>query len=309
VKLNQPFRRRAPQLAAVGCLAFAVQVACSDAPQGGTPTPFPTAGTSAGGTPAGTAGTPAASGSFSSSGTFGTAGTTDTGGVGGTGTAGTGGAATAGTGTAGTGGTIVVVPATPYCMGKTALPLPYKVETNYFPSGWSVGPPAISVPADLAFDACTQRVGGAVGNCSKWRYTPQAVPAPVWVIWAVPPEAPAATSHACLAEGATAIAFCARGEVGGEKIQTGGAGVTEAEITLTNEWKTFTVPLTGVTYNTFDNGVPTGFVWKVVPPAAGAAITEFFIDKIQVVKDAPTADYCGGGGGEGGAGGAGGAGG
>lgn len=309
MKLNQPFRRRAPQLAAVGCLAFAVQVACSDAPtQGGNNTTFPTAGTNVGGTPVtNTAGTPAASGSFSASGTFGTAGTAvDTGGTGGT-SGGAGGSATAGSATAGTGGTVVVIPTTPYCMGKAALPLPYKVETNYFPSGWSVGPPDISVPTDLAFDACTARVAGAVGNCTKWRYTPQAVPAPVWVIWAVPPEAPAATSHACLAEGATAIAFCARGEKGGEKIQTGGATVTEAEITLTNEWKTFTVPLTGVTYNTFDNGVPTGFAWKVVPPAAGAAVTEFFIDKIQIVKDAPAADYCGvSGGGEGGAGGAGG---
>lgn len=310
MKLNQPFRRRAPQLAAVGCLAFAVQVACSDAPtQSGNVPIFPTAGTSAGGTPANTAGTPAASGSFSTSGSFGTAGTTDVGGTGGT----TGGTATAGTATtAGTGGTTVVVPPTPYCQGKTLSTLPYTVETNYFPSGWSVGPPDISVPADLVYDACTSRVTGAVGNCTKWRYTPQAVPAPVWVIWAVPPLAPAATSHACLATGATAIAFCARGEKGGEKIQTGGAGVNEAEITLTDEWKTFTVPLTGVNYNTDENGVPTGFVWKVVP-AAVPAITEFFIDKIQIVKDAPGADYCGdggdGGGGEGGAGGAGGAGG
>jgi hypothetical protein len=62
------------------------------------------------------------------------------------------------------------------------------------------------------------------------------------------------------------------------------------------------VPLTGVTYNTYDNGVPTGFVWKIVPPAANAAVTEFFIDNIQIVKDAPGADYCSAG--MGGAGGA-----
>ena len=172
MKLNtsstQTFRRRAPQALALGCLAFAVQIACSDAPTQGGPTTFPTSGTNAGGTPANTAGTPAASGSFTAAGTFGTAGTFDTGGVGGTATAGTGGTSTAGTATAGTGGTVVVIPTTPYCMGKTPATLPYKVETNYFPSGWSEGPPAISNPTDLAVDAGTQRVAGDVGNCTKW---------------------------------------------------------------------------------------------------------------------------------------------
>jgi len=313
----RPFRRRTPPLAVLGCLAFAVQIACSDAPtQGGTGTTFPTAGTAGGGTALSMAGTSAASGSFSSSGSFGTAGNAfETGGTGGSAT--TAGTSSGGTAvaTAGTGGTVVVNPTTPYCMGKPVAPLPYKVESNYYPSGWSEGPPAISAPTDLAFDACTKRVAGAVGDCTKWRYTPQATPAPVWVIWAVPPQAPAATAHACVAEGANSIAFCARGEKGGEKIMTGGASVNEAEITLTAEWKTFTVPLTGVTYDTFENGVPTGFVWKIVPPAANAAVTEFFIDKIQFVKDAPTADYCagsldtGGAGGIGGTGGSGGSGG
>lgn len=296
----QLFSRRAPQVAVAGCLAFGVQIACSDTvPPATNNTTFPMAGTNSGGSPAGTAGTPAASGSFSASGSFGTAGT-DTGGTGGTGTA--------GSGTAGAGGTVVVIPTTPFCMGKAPLPLPYKVESNYYPSGWSEGPPLISNPTDLAVKACKERVAGAVGDCTTWRYTPVvADPKAAWVIWEVPPAAP--LTHVCLAEGANSIAFCARGVKGGEKIQTGGAGVPEAEITLAAEWKPFSVPLAGVVYNTLDNGVPTGFVWKIVPPAAGAAITEFFIDKIQIVKDAPTADYCAEGGGEGGEGGAGGAGG
>ncbi len=318
MKLNtltsfNPFRRPAAKVAVAGCLAFAVQVACSDVPQNGTPTPPGTAGTAPGsaGTAPGTAGTtPGTAGTFSSTagsgGSFGTAGTGFE--TGGTATGG-GGAATAGAATAGTGGTTVVVPPAPFCMNHAVAPLPYKINDNYYPSGWSEGGPTaqISTPTTaLATDFCLSRPAGAVGDCTKWRYTPAAAGGTaVWVIWEVPAAAP--LNHVCLPAAANSIAFCARGEVGGEKIMTGGAGVSEAMITLTNEWKTFTVPLAGVNYNTDANGVPTGFVWKIDPATTGApALTEFFIDKIQFVKDAPAADYCGGT--DTGAGGAGGAG-
>ena len=300
------FRRGSTRALMLGGFAVAVQVACSDAPS--TPsTPLPGASGSTNntaGTPANTAGTPAmTAGTFSmtagSAGTFSTAGTTDVGGSTAGGMGGTGGT-TAGTTSAGTGGT--PVQPTAFCMDQTPQTLPYTVNKNYHESGWSVGPPAISNPTDLAFNACTKRVAGAVGDCTKWRYTPQTIPAPVWVIWEVPKDAP--KNHVCLPDGVNSIAFCARGVQGGEKIMAGGAGKPEADITLTAEWKVFTVPLAGVDYNTFDNGVPTGFVWKIVPPAP-AVITEFFIDKIQFVKDAPAADYCA----DSGAGGAGGAGG
>ena len=314
--LTHSFRRPAVKVAVAGCFAFAVQVACSDAPQNGTPTFPSTAGTpgtagapSTAGAPAGTAGTFATT--AGTAGTFGTAGTGfETGGTAGaaTGGGGAGGVGTAGAATAGTGG--VIVPPAPFCMNHAVAPLPYKVNDNYYPSGWSEGGPTaqISTPTtNLVTDYClaASRPTGAVGDCTKWRYTPAAAGGTaVWVIWEVPAAAP--LNHVCLPEGVSSIAFCARGEVGGEKIMTGGSGVPEAMITLTNAWKTFTVPLTGVTYNTVDKGVPTGFVWKIDPATTGApALTEFFIDKIQFVKDAPAADYCGGGSsGEGGAGGA-----
>jgi hypothetical protein len=314
VKLNtltsfaHPLRRRAPQIAVLGCLAFAAQVACSDAPtQGGTPTPFPTSGTTSGGSVANTAGTTTttAAGTFATGGggTFSAGGTGfETGGTAGS-TAGTASGGSAGS-TAGTGGTTVVVPPTPYCMGKTLEPLPYPVKTGFQPSGWSEGPPVISNPTDLAFDACTERVAGAaaVGDCSKWRYTPSATPGAAWVIWSLQWEPNYRHDNVCLAEGATAIAFCARGVAGGEKIQVGGAGVAEAEITLTNEWALYKVPLTSPDYNSFESGVPSGFDWKVVPAAVPSKV-EFFIDKLQFMKDVP-ADYCGGAdSGEGGAGG------
>jgi hypothetical protein len=321
VKLNpsstQSFRRRAPQAAVLGCLAFALQVACSDAPVNGGPGPFTTSGTNAGGTPANTAGTPAASGSFSASGSFGTAGTFETGGTGGSATAGTGtgGATTAGTGTAGTGGTIVVIPTTPYCMGKTPTPLPYMATDGFKQAGWDGAVAEIKTGAQIipapAVDYCSQRAPGAVGDCSMWQWTPDATtPAYADVRWTRMFDAGYTHPQVCLAEGAKYISFYARGAVGGEKITVGGAGIptaSEVEVTLTNKWAVYSAPLDGVMYNTYDSGVENVFSWKAEPPST--QIT-FWIDNIQVRKDLPTIGAGGGGtGGTGGAGGSGGSGG
>jgi len=300
-----------PQAAALGCLAFALQVACSDAPVNGSPTPpFTAAGTNAGGTTANTAGTPAASGTFSASGTFGTAGTFDSGG---SATAGTGGAATAGTATAGTGGTVVVIPTTPYCMGKTPTPLPYMATDGFKQAGWDGAIAEIKtgeqiVPAP-AVDYCTQRAPGAVGDCSMWQWTPDpTTPAYADVRWIRMFDAGYTHPQVCLADGAKYISFYARGAVGGEKITVGGAGIpvtSEVEVTLTDEWAVYSAPLDGVMYNTYDSGVENVFSWKAEPPST--QIT-FWIDNIQVRKDLPTIGG-GGGGGTGGSGGTGGTGG
>lgn len=322
---SHPLVRRAPQIAALFVLVLAVQVACSDAPTQGTPVLPGTSGTATGGTPAGTAGT-AGSSVMPTAGTVGTAGSFATGGTGGTfSTAGTAGTATAGTGgtTAGTGGTTagtanggtggVIVPVA-YCMGKTPSALPFPVNMGWQPSGWSaggVGSP-ISVATDLvgAADACTARPPGAaaVSDCSKWHYTPVAQPTDAWVIWSYAWDPGFTHPGVCLADGAKAISFCARGAVGGEKIQVGGAGVADAPLPpLTTEWKPYSVTL-AADYNGFDNGVPTGFDWKVLA-ADNTGVVTFFFDKLQFTASAPAADYCGSGNGEGGAGGAGGAGG
>lgn len=305
------FRRHMPQAAVLGCLAFALQVACSDAPVNGTPTPpFTAAGTNAGGTPVSMAGTPAASGSFSSSGSFGTAGTFDTGGAGGSATAGTGGTATAGTATAGTGGTAVVIPTTPYCMGKTLTPLPYMATDGFKQAGWDGAVAEIKTGAQIvpapAVDYCTaQRVAGAVGDCSMWQWTPDpTTPAYADVRWTRMFDAGYTHPQVCLAEGAKYISFYARGAVGGEKITVGGAGIptaSEVEVTLTNKWAVYSAPLDGVTYNTYDSGVENVFSWKAEPPSL--QIT-FWIDNIQIRKDLPTIGA--GGGGTGGSGGSGG---
>jgi hypothetical protein len=58
----------------------------------------------------------------------------------------------------------------------------------------------------------------------------------------------------------------------------------EYPFTLTNNWQEYSVSLAGVTYNSYAEGVASGFFWKVAPPTpAGGAVT-FFIDDIQFVQ-------------------------
>jgi hypothetical protein len=308
VKLNisshaHPFRSRGAQLACLGALAFAAQVACSDAP-GPKTTPFPMTSAGSAGTPASTAG---ASGSFTSAGTggtFGTAGSFTSGGMGGQQATG-GSAGAAGAATAGTGGVIVTAP---YCEGKTLTALPFNVQSAFFPSAWQGDFSQIAIPEEPTVDACADRAEGALGDenrCSAWRYTPNATAAS-WaaVAWSTYAEPNFTHPPVCLAAGATAVTFFARGVAGGEKLSVAALGAQEMVIELTDEWERYEIPLAGVEYNSFDVGVKTGFSWKVDPatPPAVTPVTEFFIDSIQVVSGDP-------GGGEGGASGMGGAGG
>lgn len=311
MKLNSltSVRSRGAHVAVLGCLAFAAQIACSDdapAPVLGNPYPMNTSGStnSAAGMPAATAGMPAATAGTTSTGGggAGTAGTTSTAGTftaggdtatGGTfttaGTAAGGTDATAGTtGTAGMAG----MPEQPkaYCEGKTAVALPSPAEAGNPPWGWSEGGEGaqISIPMDLAVDACKTRVKDAVGTCTAWRYKPSATPTPVWVIWAPLSNA---TTYSCLPAEVTNIAFCAKGVKGGEKVAFGGGGAEETEVTLTDKWEVQKIAVSSAVANSFAKGVEKAFIWKIVPPEGAAVTTEFFVDKIQFVKDVPT-DYC-----------------
>lgn len=320
MKPNTFLRRHSIKLAILGSLAFAAQVACSDDPAPGV---GGVAGTTNGGSNtagSGTAGSNTAGSGTGGSGTAGsgtagsnTAGTFTTAGTetGGTATGGTGGTGTAGTATAGTGGT-GIIPVDPFCMGKTLTALPYNVTEGFKQSGWggviaSTKTGAQIVPAP-AVDYCGagKRVAGAVGDCSMWQWTPAANATEndySFVAWARMWDAQYTHPEVCLADGAKYISFYARGEVGGEKLKFGGSEATDITVTLTAEWKLYSISLDGVTYNSFASGFEKGFAWTAAPPTA--KIT-FWVDNIQVVKTLP-ADPSGGG--EGGAGGAGGAGG
>lgn len=291
--------RRPVQIAALGAVAFAAQVACSGEPVAPNNNPFPTAGSSAGGTP-GASGS-GTSGGFGTSGTgFGTAGT-ETGGTGGAGTAGTGGAGGTTAGTAGSAGGPPVVVVPPFCEGMTPTALPFDVQSAFFESSWQGDFSQITIPMDLVEDACMTRPPGAVGRCSKWRYTPSAAVAPTWaaVAWVNRADANYTHDPVCLATGATRISFWARGVKGGEIVSFGGGSALEVPITLSDEWREYEVPLEGVTYTTPDGVQPNGFSWKV-DPGEPAEIVEFFIDSIQFVTTPLVGN--GGGGGEGGSG-------
>lgn len=246
----------------------------------GTPA---TAGTSTGGTfgepVGGTFGNPVGGGGMGGT----TAGSGGAGGSGGSGTAGkssggSAGTATGGSGTAGTGGS---PPTGPYCQGKTLSPLPYTVNEGFQPSGWQGDFAAISA-ANITPDGCAQRSANPVGACSAWRYTPNAV-TPAWagVSWSKVWDAQYTHPPVCIANGATKVTFQAKGAVGGEQIIASAAGAQEYPFTLTNNWQEYSVSLTGITYNSYAEGVASGFFWKVAPPTpAGGAVT-FFIDDIK----------------------------
>ena len=80
------------------------------------------------------------------------------------------------------------------------------------------------------------------------------------------------------------MTFQARGKLGGEQVTFSAAGALELPFTLTNAWKEYSVSLAGIQYNTFADGVDSGFFWKVAPPTPGGAPVTFFVDDIQFVK-------------------------
>jgi hypothetical protein len=88
----------------------------------------------------------------------------------------------------------------------------------------------------------------------------------------------------CIANGATKVTFQARGAAGGEVVTFSAAGAAEIPITLTTSWAEYMVPLSGVQYNTPDDGVDSGFFWKVAPPTPGGAPVTFFVDDLQFVQ-------------------------
>jgi hypothetical protein len=172
----------------------------------------------------------------------------------------------------------------PYCDSQAKSPLPYTVNEGFQPSGWQGDITAISVPT-VTPDACAARPAGAVGICSKWRFTPNAA-APAWagVSWSKVWDGNYTHPPVCLQSGATKVTFQARGAMGGEQVTFSAAGAAEIPITLTNAWQEYEVPLGGVQYNTPDDGVDSGFFWKVAPPTPAGAPVTFFVDDLQFVQ-------------------------
>ncbi|HEY4104976.1 MAG TPA: hypothetical protein VGM44_13855, partial [Polyangiaceae bacterium] len=209
------------------------------------------------------------------------------------------------TGTAGT-GTITPPPA-PFCSPsampvQTRVPLPFAVTTAFTPSGYEGGDPGMNGGGQIAAGACTDRAPGAIGNCAKYTYTPTTPATWAGVAYIRGYQGFGSAGHAplCLADGATSIAFYAKGAVGGEVVGFSGGTATGQDFTLTASWALYTIPLGAATYNTDVDGLDDGFFWKIAPAAGSTPTVEtFYVDDIQFVGVT-------GSGGSGGAGGTGG---
>jgi hypothetical protein len=284
---------RAIKLSALGALS--ALIACGGFSNPTTSAPPLGSGGSSGSTSS-------AAGTVGVSGTFGTAGTvaTSTGGGGDTGTAGT-------FGIAGTsaGGALNTAPfcspsATPV---QPRAPLPLAVTTVFTPSGYEGGDQGMNGNGQIATGACTDRAPGAIGKCASYTWTPATPPTWAGVAYIRGYQGFGSTGHdpICLADGATAITFYAKGAVGGETVGFAGGTAPSQDFVLTTTWTLYTIPLSGLTYNTDATGLEDGFFWKIAPPATGTAVAEtFYVDDIQFVGTPAST----GGGGAGGAGGA-----
>jgi hypothetical protein len=184
---------------------------------------------------------------------------------------------------------------------QTRAPLPLAVTTVFTPSGYEGGDPGQNGGGQIATVDCgaDRAPGTAIGKCAKYTYTP-ATPA-TWagVAYILGYSGFGSAGHAplCLADGATGITFYAKGAVGGEVVGFAGGTAPSQDFTLTADWKLYTIPLSGVQYNTDAMGLTDGFFWKIAPAAGSTpAVTTFFVDDIEYIGGTP-------GGGTGGAGG------
>lgn len=309
---------RALKLSALGVLTVSAVtlVACGDAnPTSNTPHIGNSGGTSStGGSTNGTAGT------LGSGNTGNVAGTvSSTGGGGATGTAGDTSVAgsvssTAGaTSTAGAGGSTPVT--YPFCSPMATpvqprLPLPFAVLPTFTPSGYEGGDTTMSGGGQLVSSECTDRSPTAISKCNTYTYTPayaKGAPdggVPSDSTWAgiafirgfggfgTPGHAPL-----CLADGVTAVTFYAKGLAGGEVVTFSAGGGPESPFTLTTDWKLYTLPLSGVQYNTDADGLDDGFFFKVGPASAtDTKVLAFELDSIQYVGSPGTGGTGGAGG-------------
>ncbi len=178
------------------------------------------------------------------------------------------------------------------------------MSTAFTPSGYEGGDTAMSGGGQIAAADCADRAPGMIGKCFKYTYTPAATPTWAGVAFILGYTGFGTAGHApvCLADGATYINFYAKGAVGGEMVTFSAEGTANLELTLTNTWTLYQIPLTGVAYNSFASGLATGFFWKVVPPTTGTApVASFQIDSVQYVNTGAAGGGAGGAGGTGGA--------
>ena len=171
-----------------------------------------------------------------------------------------------------------------------ALPQPFAVfidrgdpNNHYIPSGW------MGDWEDLTFDD-TWTTDARAGTCIKITYSARATQGNKWagIYWQHPANNwGAAPTGGYDLTGATRLTFWARGEEGGEKIETfkvGGINGARPDssmsqlssVVLTNAWKQYTIPLEGKDLSHLIGG----FCWATSKEANPRGLT-LYLDDIQ----------------------------
>jgi hypothetical protein len=164
----------------------------------------------------------------------------------------------------------------PYCEGRTQAALPYTVVNGFQPSDWTSAT-EITVPTGSTL--CDVRYPGAVGNCTRWTYTPDVGnPTPAWVTWTRVWDPQYIHPPVCLPANVTSVTFVAKGASGGEVIYVGALGLPVVPCTLTTSWQPFTFPISIANPNTPADGVDAPFLWE----AQSASAETFAIDNIVI---------------------------
>jgi hypothetical protein len=198
------------------------------------------------------------------------------------------------------GGTSAPPPAAVDAAAATGpVSLPLTVSDDFQPTGFMGDSPtdfnAITMSSDSS--ACpAPRVAGAEGACYSVQWTPiigaGASTAWVGVYWQYPANNWGTLAGREVQTGATKVTFAAVGAAGGEQVEflAGGinttpapadAGLTHADsfkatkiVTLTKEWATYEIPLTGDQYST----VLGAFAWSIT--ASSTTPISFYVDDI-----------------------------
>ena len=154
--------------------------------------------------------------------------------------------------------------------------------SSYIPSGW------MGTTAAITMDEKCQDNPKEGEHCLKFGYSNPGQ----WggVVWQNPPDDWGDKPGGYDLRGATKLTFWARGEAGGEKMKFGfgllgrdkthwDTGKKETgEISLTTEWKQFTIELEGLNLGR----IKTGFYWTLA--GQGKPLT-FYLDRIAFEKD------------------------
>jgi hypothetical protein len=280
----------APPTAAAGASAVA-GAGAGGSPAGGSP-----AGGSSGASTAGGAGLGTSAGSGNASGAGGAdAGGTSGGASGAAGaSSGAGGASGASSGAGGKGGSggnagSAGAPAK-FCDGKPLLTAPV-VVTEVFELdqvGKDLNLQLHEYDSPDSCDGNDTSAGDAVGSCWEWDYTPETGGGTVKLQWLSDPTGAPGDTYVpvCMAAGMTKVAFLAKGTNGGEVVTFGASQATPVDITLTDQWKQYSVSLTNVKYNSDSQGVQPGFFWSLdATKNPGKTSVRFGIDDIKYVNN------------------------